>query len=41
MIAVAVAAVRAGADVLAVYALARLSPEVAIEADLQILAAVP
>ncbi|MFC8662807.1 ATP-binding cassette domain-containing protein [Streptomyces sp. NPDC057199] len=32
---------RAGADALAVYASARLAPEVASEADLQILAAVP
>ncbi|KOU36460.1 endonuclease VII [Streptomyces sp. WM6378] len=39
---VAVAAgVRAGADALAVYASARLAPEVATKADLQILAAVP
>ena len=33
--------VRAGADALAVYASARLAPEVATEADLQILAAAP
>ncbi|MFD9631828.1 ATP-binding cassette domain-containing protein [Streptomyces violascens] len=42
LIVVAVATgVRAGADALAVYASARLSPEVATEADLQILAAAP
>ncbi|WP_241845411.1 ATP-binding cassette domain-containing protein [Streptomyces silvensis] len=42
LIVVAVATgVRAGADVLAVYASARLAPEVATEADLQILAATP
>ncbi|WP_327324277.1 ABC transporter ATP-binding protein/permease [Streptomyces sp. NBC_01210] len=42
LIVVAVATgVRAGADALAVYASARLSPEVATEADLQILAATP
>lgn len=42
LIVVAVAvAVRAGADALAVYASARLAPEVAAEADLQILAATP
>ncbi|GGR70394.1 ABC transporter [Streptomyces aureoverticillatus] len=42
LIVVAVAAgVRAGADAFAVYASARLAPEVASEADLQILAAAP
>ncbi|MEV0324378.1 ATP-binding cassette domain-containing protein [Streptomyces sp. NPDC050658] len=42
LIVVAVAAgVRAGADALAVYASARLAPEIASEADLQILAAAP
>ncbi|MGW7068826.1 ATP-binding cassette domain-containing protein [Streptomyces sp. NPDC054855] len=42
LIVVAVAtAVRAGADALAIYASARLAPEVATEADLQILAATP
>ncbi|MER7001087.1 ABC transporter ATP-binding protein [Streptomyces sp. NPDC000410] len=42
LIVVAVAAgVRAGADALAVHASARLAPEVATEADLQILAAAP
>ncbi|MFG3117462.1 ABC transporter ATP-binding protein [Streptomyces sp. NPDC048197] len=42
LIVVAVATgVRAGADALAVYASARLAPEVATEADLQILAATP
>lgn len=42
LIVVAVAtAVRAAADALAVYAAARLAPEVATEADLQILAATP
>lgn len=37
----AAAGVRAGADALATYASARLAPEVASEADLQILAAAP
>ncbi|MCX5205923.1 ATP-binding cassette domain-containing protein [Streptomyces sp. NBC_00237] len=42
LIVVAIATgVRAGADALAVYAAARLSPEVATEADLQIIAATP
>ncbi|MFJ9250331.1 ATP-binding cassette domain-containing protein [Streptomyces sp. NPDC101776] len=42
LIVVAVATgVRAGADALAVYASARLAPEVATEADLQIIAATP
>ncbi|MGW5732920.1 ABC transporter ATP-binding protein [Streptomyces sp. NPDC055261] len=42
LIIVAVATgVRAGADALAVYASARLAPEVATEADLQIIAATP
>ncbi|QDQ09753.1 ABC transporter ATP-binding protein [Streptomyces spectabilis] len=42
LIVVATAAgVRAGADALAVYASARLAPEIATEADLQILAAAP
>jgi ATP-binding cassette subfamily B protein len=41
VVAAVATAVRAGADALAVYAAARLAPEVATEADLQILAAAP
>ncbi|GAB7036105.1 ABC transporter ATP-binding protein [Streptomyces sp. NPDC021749] len=41
IVAAVATAMRAGADALAVYAAARLSPEVATEADLQILAATP
>ncbi|GHI10323.1 ABC transporter ATP-binding protein [Streptomyces cellostaticus] len=41
IVAAAATAVRAGADALAVYASTRLAPEVATEADLQILAAAP
>ncbi|QNP71934.1 ABC transporter ATP-binding protein [Streptomyces roseirectus] len=41
VVAAVASAVRAGADALAVYAAARLAPEVATEADLQILAAAP
>ncbi|MFD8913023.1 ATP-binding cassette domain-containing protein [Streptomyces sp. NPDC059575] len=41
VVAAVATAVRAGADALAVYAATRLGPEVATEADLQILAAAP
>ncbi|MEV6332632.1 ATP-binding cassette domain-containing protein [Streptomyces sp. NPDC051909] len=41
VVAAVATAVRAGADALAVYAAARLAPEVATEADLQILDAAP
>jgi len=41
IVAAVATAVRAGADALAVYAATRLAPEVATEADLQILAAAP
>lgn len=41
VVAAVATAVRAGADALAVYSAARLAPEVATEADLQILAAAP
>lgn len=41
VLAAAATAVRAGADALAVYAATRLAPEIATEADMQILAEVP